>query len=131
MKQLIYLVVLLLFMSTFTNQVFAQSNWKVMPDANKIENPIKDDVKAAVNGKKIYKQMCSICHGNKGKGDGMAGMALNPKPADFTSNDVQNQSDGAIYWKLTEGKTPMAGYKDILTETQRWELVNYIRTLKK
>jgi len=75
--------------------------------------------------------MCVICHGAKGKGDGIAGVSLNPKPGNFTIERIQSQTDGAIFWKLTNGKAPMAAYKEILTETQRWELVNYIRTFKK
>jgi mono/diheme cytochrome c family protein len=59
----------------------------------------------------------------------MAGMALKPRPADFSKDIIQNQTDGAIYWKLTEGKAPMAAYKETLTKEQRWQLVNFIRSL--
>jgi mono/diheme cytochrome c family protein len=107
------------------------SEWKAPVSANQLKNPIKGNVSATEEGKKLYKQMCAICHGNTGKGDGMAGMSLNPRPANFTTEKVQSQTDGAIYWKLTEGRSPMASYKNILKEEQRWQLVNYIRTLKK
>lgn len=105
--------------------------WKAPASADKLKNPLFANSAATQKGKKLYKQMCAICHGNSGKGAGMAGMSLNPRPSDFTSAKLQNQSDGAIYWKMTEGRTPMASYKDILKEEQRWQLVNYIRTLKK
>lgn len=105
--------------------------WKAPISVDNIKNPLMGDMKAAEKGKKIYKQMCVICHGDKGKGNGIAGASLNPRPADFTAEIIQDQSDGAIYWKLTEGRTPMAAYKDILKEEQRWQLVNYLRTLKK
>jgi len=72
---------------------------------------------------------CVPCHGNKGKGDGVAAAALKPKPADHSSQKVQSQTDGAIFYKITTGRLPMAPYKDILNTTQRWQLVNYIRTL--
>ena len=107
------------------------STWKAPASADKLVNPVKGDAAASAEGKKIYTQMCAICHGKKGKGDGMAGMSLNPRPANFTSEKLQAQTDGAIYWKLTEGKAPMAGYKASLSDTKRWQLVNYIRTLKK
>ena len=84
-----------------------------------------------LKGKKLYNQMCAVCHGAKGKGDGVAGAALNPKPTNFTSASVQAQTDGAIFWKITEGRSPMASYKTILKEEQRWQLVNYLRTFKK
>lgn len=114
--------------------VNAQSKWVAPSTAKTIKNPLKcspDDLKEA---KKIFTQMCVICHGAKGKGDGVAAAALNPKPANFNSKTVQDQMDGELFWKITNGNAPtaaMAAYKDILTETQRWQLVAYIRTFKK
>lgn len=107
------------------------AKWIAPKSADAIKNPLKGNSTATAEGKKLYTQMCAICHGNKGKGDGMAGMSLNPRPANFTKESVQAQTDGAIYWKLTNGRSPMAGYKDILKDNQRWQLVNYIRTFKK
>lgn len=103
--------------------------WIAPTSANKIINPLKGNSTATAEGKKLYTTYCVICHGNKGKGDGVAGAALNPKPTDFTKQTVQDQTDGAIFWKLTNGRSPMAAYKDILKEEQRWQLVNYIREL--
>jgi len=56
---------------------------------------------------------------------------LSIKPADHTSVAVQNQTDGALFWEMTTGHNPMPSYKLMFTEKQRWELVNYIRTLAK
>lgn len=78
----------------------------------------------------MFNQMCAICHGNKGDGKDVGGVSLNPKPADFLSINVKNETDGAIFWKMTNGKSPMASYKDMLTENQRWQLVTYIRQLE-
>lgn len=112
------------------NDLMAQNgNWTAPKSADNYKNPYKGNEKATLAGKKLYATMCAICHGNKGKGDGMAGMALKPRPADFTKDNIQSQTDGAIYWKLTEGKAPMAAYKETLTEQQRWQLVNFIRSL--
>lgn len=122
---------LLLCIGAFTNEIIAQSDWKAPKNADDLVNPMKDDVSSAKKGKKVFTQMCVICHGAKGKGDGLAGVSLSPKPGNFTTEIIQGQTDGAIFWKLTNGKAPMAAYKEILTETQRWELVNYIRTFKK
>lgn len=104
--------------------------WVAPVSANNINNPLKGNAVATKAGKKTFMQLCSICHGVSGRGDGQAGMALNPRPANFTSAKVQSQSDGVLFWKMTNGRVPMAAYKDILTEEQRWQLVNYIRTLK-
>ena len=107
-----------------------QNEWKVPVEADKITNPLKGIATASVEGKKLYIQMCTVCHGEKGKGDGVAGISLQPKPGNFTTPKVQGQTDGALFWKITEGRPPMAKYKDILTENQRWQLVNYIRTFE-
>lgn len=126
------LIALLLFSGVVTAN--AQSTWKAPASAKTIKSPCAGnavDLKAA---KKIFTEMCVICHGNKGKGDGIAAATLNPKPANYTSKTVQDQTDGELFWKITNGNAPtaaMAAYKDILTETQRWQLVAYIRTFKK
>ncbi len=105
--------------------------WKAPAWADTLKNPFADNAQAIQAGQKIYAQLCAICHGNSGKGDGVAGMALNPRPADLTSEQVQKQSDGAIYWKITTGRPPMASYQASLTDEQRWQLVSYIRSLVK
>ncbi|GBD91080.1 cytochrome c [bacterium BMS3Abin04] len=111
--------------------VLQSGKWKAPALADNLKNPIKDIIEASKKGKKIFSIQCAICHGKSGKGDGMAGMALNPRPANLTSKKVQEQSDGAIFWKLTTGKPPMASYAKIYSAKQRWQLVSYIRTLGK
>ena len=101
------------------------------PYADTIINPLKGNVPATLEGKKIYTQYCVTCHGEKGKGDGIAAPGLPKPPADHTSDFVQNQKDGAIFWIITNGNNPMPTYLKTLTVTQRWQVVNYIRTLAK
>lgn len=124
-------VLFVVLMVSFSINTFAQSEWIAPKSAGTIVNPLKNDQKSIKKGKTLYMQYCAICHGDKGRGDGLASAALKPKPANFISGEFTNQSDGAIYWKLTEGRTPMASYKESLSEAQRWQLVNYIKTLKK
>lgn len=129
MKIVIVLVtIFILFGFSFRNNSSTIDEWKAPLQADKLTNPLKGDASATAEGKIIYMQMCIICHGDKGKGDGVAGVALNPKPGNFVTQKVQAQTDGALFWKITEGRPPMASYKGIFTETQRWQLVNYIRT---
>ncbi len=106
-------------------------NWTAPAEAKKLTNPLSGNVTAIEKGKAIFKQQCAMCHGNKGRGDGMAGMSLTPRPANLTSAKVQEQTDGEIFWKITHGRSPMPSYKSILSDEQRWQLVTYIRTLKK
>ncbi len=114
-----------------TNIPNQPGGWVAPESANKLVNPLKGNPSATAAGKKLFGQLCAICHGKKGKGDGVAGMSLKPRPSNFTQDVVQLQTDGAIFWKLSEGKPPMAPYKSTLTEEQRWQLVNYIRSFKK
>jgi mono/diheme cytochrome c family protein len=110
----------------------AQSNpWIAPKEADQLKNPFLGNTNLLVEAKTLYTGNCGPCHGDKGKGDGAAAAGLNPKPADHTSASVQSQTDGAIFWKLSEGRAPMPGYKKIFSEQQRWGLVNYIRTLAK
>lgn len=108
----------------------AQETWVAPSSADQVINPIKNDAIATEKGKKTYKMLCVVCHGAKGKGDGMGGAGLTPKPTDLTDRGIQAQTDGALFWKLNEGRSPMASYETALPEKKRWELINYIRTLK-
>ncbi|MEQ9220265.1 MAG: cytochrome c [Cyclobacteriaceae bacterium] len=107
-----------------------QQEWKAPPEADKLKNPLIGQELAIKEGKKLFATYCAICHGAKGRGDGAAGAALNPKPTNLTTATFHAQSDGAIFWKITEGRAPMASYKATLSEEKRWQLISYLRTLK-
>jgi len=130
-KHLFFIAFLLAFAFIFVRS-FAQSTpWVAPKDADNVKNPLAGNAGAIAEGKTLYVANCGPCHGDKGKGDGPAAQGLNPKPADHTSVSVQSQTDGAIFWKLSEGRAPMPAYKKIFSDQQRWELVNFIRTLAK
>ena len=110
----------------------AQSKTWVAPnEANSVKNPLAGNTEILKYAKVIYTTYCTPCHGTGGKGDGIAAASLPKKPANHTSDYVQKQSDGALYWMVTTGNSPMPSYKTVLTNNQRWELINYIRTLAK
>lgn len=110
-------------------EVVAQTTPWAAPASEKAKkNPLPADKKAAEQGEKIAKVNCASCHGNKGKGDGPAAVALNPKPADWTSKKVQDESDGEIFWKITAGRGAMPSWRH-LSENDRWAVVRYLRTL--
>ncbi len=115
----------------FYYQDFQTSEWIAPLSADKIKNPFVEDKKSVEAGKALYTIYCTPCHGEKGKGDGPASTSIKTKPADHSSQKIQKQSDGAIFWKLTEGRSTleMVSYKLVLSDKERWSLVNYIRTL--
>ena len=104
--------------------------WFAPKEANELKNPVAGKVAATAKGKINFVKTCLPCHGAKGKGDGPAGISLKPRPQDLMSAAVQGQSDGAIFWKINEGRAPMASYKTTFTAEQIWQLVNYLRQLK-
>ncbi|MBN9384076.1 MAG: c-type cytochrome [Chitinophagaceae bacterium] len=107
------------------------SGWVAPKDAENMKNPLAANTSVLADAKVLYTANCGPCHGDRGRGDGPAAPGLNPRPADHSSAVVQTESDGALFWKLSEGRNPMPGYKKIFTDQQRWELITYIRTLAK
>jgi mono/diheme cytochrome c family protein len=129
-KYLLLVTIALLFFGG--SSVIAQKNWAVPEYTKGLKNPFAGKTNATAEGKVIYEQMCVLCHGVTGKGNGEAGLSLEKKPANFLAlKNIANETDGEIFWKITAGKPPMSSYDELLTEDQRWQLVNYIRVLNK
>ena len=106
---------------------WAQGEWKAPADAKAVKNPVK----GVGSAKKNIETNCVTCHGPNGKGDGPAAAALPPpKPADWTSPKLAAESDGELFWKISNGRGAMPPWKR-LPDKDRWEIVNYIRTLQK
>jgi mono/diheme cytochrome c family protein len=109
--------------------VHAQDTWKECDEAKfkGMKNP-QSGAPSVAAGKKSAETNCVTCHGASGKGDGVAAAALTPKPADWTSAKVKNDSDGTLFCKVSNGRGPMPPWKH-LPDKERWDLVNYIRSL--
>ena len=107
------------------------SKWNAPAWADTLYNPYAHNAAITDTGKVLYQKNCSVCHGTSGKGDGIAAIGLTVRPANHTSVMVQQQTDGCLFYKIANGRLPMPPFKNILTEKQRWSLVNYIRTLAK
>jgi len=131
MKKIIFLSLVILGIA-ITQEMQAQDRtpWVAPGVVLGRENPLKGNEEVVKEGKKIYANHCGSCHGDKGKGDGIAASACNPKPADHTSDYVQKEVDASLYWKISEGRGPMPSFKNALTEDEIWKIINYIRTLK-
>jgi mono/diheme cytochrome c family protein len=88
-------------------------------------NPLADKPETAAGGKKLFLRNCAECHGPNG-----AGMEKKHS-ADLQLPLVQQQSDGTLFWKITNGNAPkgMPSFSRI-PELQRWQLVLFLRTLK-
>jgi mono/diheme cytochrome c family protein len=100
------------------------------PSAAK-KNPIAPTQQSIAAGQKIYSKTCAMCHGKTGDADGPAVIELNIHPAKLSDPKLAAESDGSLFWKITTGKKPMPAYGKRLSETDRWTLINYVRTLPK
>ncbi len=119
-----------LFMS---NAAYAQKPagkpWPAPDAAVKKANPIKSDAGSIKEGKDLYAQHCKSCHGAKGKGDGSKAEKIDISCGDFTGPEIAKMTDGELFWKTTEGRKPMPSYKEKLSDSERWKVINYIRSL--
>lgn len=104
-------------------------NWTAPSGADNVKSPFSHSAEMEEKGQKLYNVYCRTCHGETGFGDGAAGSGLDPKPANFHRGKVQRQTDGAIFYKLSNGRGSMPAFKNSLSEEQRWQLVSYIRKL--
>jgi cbb3-type cytochrome c oxidase subunit III len=98
------------------------------PEAAKLKNPVEKTPESAAAGRKVYQRLCVRCHGAEGKGDGGAAGAV--PPSDFT-DDVwdHGSSDGEIFTVIHDGTSAdMEGYAQRISDTDIWNVVNYIRT---
>lgn len=105
-----------------------RGHWMAPEAAAKRRNPVKADNASRTRGQKLFAAHCASCHGAQGSGDGPAGKALNPRPADLASMAGQH-SDGDFAWKIAEGRGAMPAWKGKLTEKQIWDVVNYVKVL--
>jgi len=106
-----------------------QTDWRVPARAAHMPNPMPSDAQSLAVGRALYVAQCQACHGAAGHGDGPVAASLDKKPPDFSDRRTWQQSDGSLFWKISEGHRPMPSWRPIVSETDRWNVVNYLRTL--
>jgi len=108
-----------------------QDDWEAPAKYKTMKNPT-DGKDGDGIGEDLYKQHCRSCHGKEGFGDGTKAAELETEIRDFTSKEVQAQTDGELYYKAIIGKDEMPNFeKKIRSEEDRWMLINYLRALAK
>jgi mono/diheme cytochrome c family protein len=94
-------------------------------------NPLPGDQASSDRGKVLYDINCKLCHGEAGKGNGQFSGFFKVKPADLTAGAPLTGSDGAIFATITNGVPgTMPPLKENLSVADRWDVVNYVRTLQ-
>ena len=103
--------------------------------AFKLVNPVRADAKSVDMGRRLFTIYCVPCHGKSGTGDGLVGAKLIMTPFNLTSSndmhpwDSKDYPDGYIFGMMTFGGVVMPVYAIDLSPTERWHIVNYVRTV--
>jgi mono/diheme cytochrome c family protein len=105
--------------------------------ADRLENPRTRTSESINNGQFLYDTYCLVCHGEKGKGDGPISSTVGGPffgVRSLVSPEASRQSDGFVYGVTVNaqamGRGLMPYYGDRVRGTDRWDLVNYVRTLQ-
>ena len=117
---------------------FSKNTWELPADADKTKNPTAATPESIERGKALYldkdKGNCIFCHGETGAGNEANMPRLRRKPADLTNKEhMAEMTDGEVFWKITKGIRGImpAGERKMPTAEERWDVVNYVRTLSK
>ncbi len=130
-KKSLAVVIAIFSIATMSSFYFQKKEWESPKSADAKKNTLTKDVGTIAAGKAVYVKECQSCHGKSGKGDGPSAAQLDVQAGDLSGTATQAHSDGALFWKISEGRKPMPSFKKKLTEAQIWQSVVYMRTLKK
>jgi mono/diheme cytochrome c family protein len=109
----------------------SKQKWSAPAAEAQKKNPVAANESSLAAGGKIFSKTCATCHGKTGDADGPAVIQLNIHPARLSDPKLVTEPDGSLFWKITTGKKPMPSFGKRISETDRWNLVNYVRTLSK
>jgi mono/diheme cytochrome c family protein len=102
------------------------------PPEYQLKDPLPVTIDNIDAGKRIWTRECAVCHGDEGEGQGIYRMGIEPVPPNF--NNPANYIpyvDADYFWRVSEGVpwTAMPTWKLVYNATERWQLVQYIRTM--
>lgn len=116
---------------SFKTTYIIQERWVAPPEADSLKSPFAFTPEVIREGETLFNTYCVSCHGKNGYGDGSPGK-FKKEPANFHSKEVSSQTNGALFWKMSNGRgISMPAYKDVFPEEKRWQLVAYIRQFSK
>lgn len=130
MNKILLVLTIIMSLTIVGNNVNAQSTWQVDDDKKAEVMTVTFGQSAIDAGKAAYQKFnCKSCHGEPGTN---TALPLAPKPTDLglAAFHAAN-TDGSIFYKITDGKGAMPSFKSQITETDRWNLVCFIRSFDK
>ena len=102
----------------------------ITPEDVARKNPVKLAQNSVARGKKTFASQCVLCHGTKGDGTGELVEEMKINPPDFTKPDtLKKRTDGEWFAIIGQGEGAMPGQGGRMKEREKWDLVNYLRSL--
>ena len=96
-----------------------------------VKNPTTDFDSSIKRGEGMFIKNCSKCHGLNGNGYGVVAHGFTTFPRQlWIWNNTGPETDGYLFWFITNGRSDMPPWGLILSENERWDLINYIKTIK-
>jgi mono/diheme cytochrome c family protein len=130
LRKILFVALLALVGLSIVLGVTHRGQWNIPEDAKLRQNPIHGSPQALDAARILHDDHCERCHGKTGRGDGADATKFSTSPGDLTDESRMNaQSDGELFYKISEGRRPMPEFKTKLTEEQRWQLVLLMRSL--
>ena len=114
-----------LFVWVMATYNLSAQKWEVPADKVGALSPFKFSDESRQAGEALYANYCKQCHGDPGKGNVIAHV---PSPPDPASAQMQSNTDGGIFYKVTEGRGPMLSFKNTLTAFNIWNIISYVRS---
>jgi mono/diheme cytochrome c family protein len=103
----------------------------VLVDGQPASRPVPPDANSLQRGKVLFGIDCQLCHGADAKGDGPLRGFFNPHPVDLTGEAERKLSDDEIYLVITNGFGLMPRLAENLDPQERWDVIDYVRSLQK
>lgn len=101
------------------------------PDVPALVNPIETSDESVGRGKELYLKYCTTCHGLNGGGNGPAAHGITTFPRQLWAwHNADSSADGYLFWFITNGRNEMPPWGVVLSDDERWDLINYIKTIK-
>jgi mono/diheme cytochrome c family protein len=130
LRKTLFISLLALIVVSIVLGVTHRGQWNIPEEAKRRENPIHSSREALNAARVLYGDHCVRCHGKTGKGDGADATKFSTSPRDLTDTSrMSEQSDGELFYKISEGRRPMPEFKTKLTEEQRWQMVLLMRSM--
>ena len=104
----------------------AQTEWVVPAEDQGKLSPVQFTEPMQQSGADIFSAQCQVCHGMPGQGNYNA--MLVPSPGDPAAQKFQSNTDGAMFYKISEGRATMPSFKSALSKADIWNVISYVRS---